>query len=792
MSVLNRKLLREFWQSKGMLLAITALIAVGVMGYIYMKSAYQNLLYAQREYYALCRMADFWIDLKKAPVAEIEPLGQIAGVSELRPRIANFATVDIATSLEPVNAYVVSLPDQRQPVINDVVLKRGSYFTDERRNEVLVTESFAKKHKLYPGMWLSLILNNRREELFIVGTAISSEFVYLVSPGSIIPDPQRFGVFYVKHSYAEEVFGMEGAANQLLGRLTPANRARPENVLAQLERRLESYGVLQKTPLADQPSNRFLSDEIRGIGVFSTIMPSMFLVVGALVLYVLMTRLIDQQRIIIGTLKAVGYSDGQLFVHYSLFGAVIGVAGGVVGGLAGYLLSVLVTEMYKTLFEFPNLTNRLDWQLYATGGAISLGCALFGAGQGAWAAIRLRPAEAMRARPPKQGGKILLERWTWLWSRLSFGWRMSLRNIFRQKTRSGVTIFAAMMGAALTFTGFTLQYCLRYLIDFQFEKIMRSDIDLSFKEERDGSALDEARQLPGVHDAEPLLTVACDFVNGPYRRKGAISGLWPGGRLTIPRDLVGNPCPIRPDGLTMTRKLADILHVSAGDRITIIPNKGLRAPKSVPISQITDSYLGLNVYADLGYLNRLIDEEDAITGVQLVMDRHPGSYAEFCREVKQLPALQAFNSRSANVRNLFDTFVKMQDVVISLIIIFAGIIFFASLLNTSLINLAERRREIATLRVLGYTPWQIGGFFWRESLTLNILGTLLGFPVGFLLVWYMTVVYNTEMFRFPLVMPPSVWIKTFLAALLFGSSAQLLVLREIFVLDWRDALNVKE
>ncbi len=301
------------------MLAITALVAVGVMGYIYMKSAYQNLVYAKSEYYGQCRMADFWMDLKKVPLAEINELKPIPGLAELRARIGYFATVDLERQLPPVNAFVVSLPDQRQPVLNDVVMKRGTYFTEQRRNEVLVTESFAKKHQLYPGQWINLILNNRREELFIVGTALSSEFVYLVSPGTIIPDPERFGVFYIKQTYAEEVFDMEGAANQVVGRLLPSDRDRTDEVLDHLERELASFGVLQKTPLRDLPSNRYLSDEIRGVGVFSTIMPSMFLAVGALVLYVLMSRMIDQQRTLIGTLKAIGYSNFQIsgIIHCS-------------------------------------------------------------------------------------------------------------------------------------------------------------------------------------------------------------------------------------------------------------------------------------------------------------------------------------------------------------------------------------------------------------------------------------------------------------------------------------------
>lgn len=792
MAILNRKLRREFWASRGMMFAITALMSVGVMGFIYMKSAYQNLLHAKQEYYASSRMADFWIDLKKVPLADLDLVRDIPGVSEIRARIGYYATVDLERIQEPVNAYVVSLPDQRAPAINDVVLKRGGYFTDRRRNEVLVNESFARNHKLHPGQWINLILNNRREELFIVGTAVSSEFVYLVSPGSMIPDPQRFGVFYIKQTYAEEIFDMDGAANQIVGTLSPEVRNDPDEILQRIDRELSDYGVLQKTPLKDQPSNRYLSDEIRGVGVFSTIMPSMFLAVAALVLYVLMSRLIDQQRVLIGTLKAIGYSDGQIFRHYALLGAFVGALGGAFGSAAGWYLSILVTELYKTLFEFPNLENRLDWTLYASGIGISFACALAGSSQGAWAAIKLRPAEAMRPRPPKQGGKILLETWGWLWGKLTFAWRMALRNLFRQRVRSGVTIFAAMMGAALTLTGFTLQHCLRYLVDFQFEKVLRSDVDLNFKDERSEAALDEALKLPGVIHAEPQLSVACDFQNGAAIRKGAISGLDPAGRLTLPRDVAGTPLKIPESGLMMTRKLAELLQLKLGDMVLVTPSKGLRQPFHAPIVQINDSYLGLSVYANIEYLSRMLGEELVMTGVQLELEHSPAVYKEFCKEVKRLPSLQAFNSRAANVRNLQETFVKMQDTVISLIVLFAGIIFFASLLNTTLISFAERKREIATLTVLGYTPWQIGGYFLRESMTLNIVGVVLGFPLGFLLVWYMTVVYNTEMFRFPLEMPPKVWFKTMGSAVVFGLLAHVFVQRAVSTMDWREALNVKE
>lgn len=219
--VLDRKLLREVRSSGLMLLAITSVMTVGTMCFVYMRSTYHNLSEAKWRYYSQCRMADFWIELKKAPLVEVQDLAKLPGITALRPRIQFYATVDLDRVVEPLNGMVLSLPDVRQPVINDVVLESGGYFTDRRENEVIVNAAFARRHAITPGQTIHLILNNRRQELYVVATAISSEFVYMVAPGSISPDPEHFGVFYLKRSFAEDVFDFDGAMNQIIGQLDP-------------------------------------------------------------------------------------------------------------------------------------------------------------------------------------------------------------------------------------------------------------------------------------------------------------------------------------------------------------------------------------------------------------------------------------------------------------------------------------------------------------------------------------------------------------------------------------------
>lgn len=792
MTALDRKLLRDLRRSGGLLVAITSIMAVGVSCYVALGSAYRNLSRTQRQYYADCLMADFSLEVKKVPVSELAAIEKLPGVIDVRPRIQFFATVDLERSLEPINGIVLSLPDRQEPTINGVLLRRGGYFTDRRANEVIVNEKFARQHGLAPGQWLHLILNNRRQELFIVGTAMSSEFTYLVGPGAIMPDPEHLGVFYLKHSYAEEVFDFDGACNQVLGRLAPSVRDRPDEVLLRAETLLDDYGVFTTVPLSDQPSNRFLSNEIKGLRAFGVINPAIFLSVAALVLNVLMTRLTEQQRVVVGTLKALGYLNRQVFVHFLKFGLAIGVMGGILGGGLGWWISLGMNNIYRLFFEFPTLANRFYGDIFMEGMLVSLACALVGSVHGARAVLRLEPAEAMRPKPPAMGGAVWLERFHGFWHSLGFGSRMALRNLLRQRFRTAAGIFAAAMGAGMLVNALMLVEATALLVDFQFQRIQRSDIDLEFKDEQPRAALAETAALPGVDRAEPLLHVGCKFVHGSHTRKGGITGLSPGARLTVPYDLSGRRVRIPGAGLVLGSKLADLLHLKRGDLVEVRPTKGLRQPYLAPVVEISDSYVGLTAYADIYYLSRMAHEELAISGVQLAVDPRRESLAALYRELKRMPGIQSVTARADTIANVMETLIKNQRVFIGLLVGFAGVIFFGSVLNSSLISLAERAREVATLRVLGYTEWQVGNLFLRESALINTIGTLMGMPLGYLLNWGITVAYDTDMFRIPVVDPMRSCLWTLVLGTVFALLAHGIVQRAIFRMDWLEAMKTGE
>ncbi len=792
MSVLDRKLRRELRGHAGMLLAVTSIIAVGVACMVTLGSSYRNLSEAKQLYYAQCQMADFSIELKKAPLSALDEIAAWPEVASIRPRIRQYAAVDLEGVAEPLNGLVLSLPDRKQPVLDDIVLRQGGYFTDRRDNEVIVNEAFARYHRLRPGQWIKLLLNNQQQELFIVGTSISSEFVYLLGSGSITPDPKRFGVFYLKRSFAEEVFDFKGSANQVLGRLSATAGGNPNEVLRRAEERLADYGVFTTTALEDQMSNKFLSQEIKGLKSFAVVTPTMFLAVAALVLNVLLMRLAQQQRMIIGTLKALGYSDRQVFWHYLKLGLAVGMAGGFIGCAWGWWMADGMTNMYHSFFQFPDLKNRFHWDVHLTGIAVSVGCAVLGCIRGSRAVLKLQPAAAMRPNPPRSGKAIILERAGWLWKSLSTGWRMVFRNLFRSRLRTLAGIFGAAMGGSVLVNGFMMEKSIRYFLDFQFQNVLRSDYDLTFKDERERDAVAEVAKLPGVDRAEPLLNVACTFGNGPHRKKGAITGLNSDARLTVPRDRDGNPVRIPAHGLAMTRIMAEQLHSKVGDWVTVEPVKGEKAVRRAPVVEISDSYLGTAVYADIRYLSRLIGEEFAVSGVQVLGDNNPANRKAFFRALKQIPALQSIAGRRDMVRTLDETLVNNQRVIIDVILLFSGIVFFGSILNSSLISLAERQREIATLRVLGYGPWEIGSLLFRESMIATLIGTLVGMPLGYLLTVVTAATYASDMFRLPIITTPEIWLQTLAFAIVFALLSHFAVQYAVHKMDWLDALKAQE
>lgn len=792
MTVLDHKLRRDFIAAKGMLAAVVAIVAFGIAALIGFQATTNNLDRARADYYAQCRMADFWVDLKKAPVSALNAVGDLEGVADVRARIAQEVIVDLPGVAQPIAGRLLSLPAPREPVINDLVLSAGNWFSGPSASEVIVSQAFASQRGLQPGDRLELIMDGQRKELRIVGIGVSAEFVYLIPPGGVAPDPANFGVFYVARRYAEEALGMSGAANSLVGRLTAAAAAEPEPVLRAIDQRLHPYGVFAVTPRSQQGSNLNLTAELGGLATMAAVMPLIFLSVAALVLNVLMTRLAAQQRVVVGTLKALGYDDRRIFWHFIQVALVVGLLGALIGLTLGYALAALLTDFYKGFFTFPALPNRLYPGLMLSALAVSVGFAVLGAWRGVGQVARLEPAEAMRPPPPPVGGAIVLERWPRLWRRLGFFWQVALRNLFRNRMRSLVGILAAALGTSLLVSTFGMLDSLKYMVRFQFDKVLLADYAVSFRDELDSGAVLEAQSLPGVLRAEPLLTLPVTFVNANHRHKGTVIGVTADATMTVPRNADGTPVQVPPRGLVMARRLAEQLGLQVGDAVWLLPSKGTQTPLQVPVAALVDSLFGLGVYADYGYLNRLVGEVAAVSAVRLRTAQTRQEQADFFSELKRLPTLLSLQDVAQARANLWQTFVVKLGGMAYMMILFGAVIFFGAILNGALISLIERERELATYRVLGYRAGEVGAMYLRETLVVNAVGVLVGLPLGWWMLSGMNAQYKNDLYVMPTVISPAGWLWSIGLALAFVLIAQLIVQARINRMHWNEALSMKE
>lgn len=791
--ILLKKILRDLYARKVSIAALILIASIGTGSFVGMSMIYRDLDRSREKYYEQYRLADFVLNMKRGPENTVSQAADFPNIIETRGRISKSVLIQLPHSKEPVTGSALSMPEVRGRVLNNIMLKTGTWFSGTDDQEIIVNHAFAEENGIRPGDRLKITLLDKQHDLLVLGTAMSPEFVYLIpESGGFMPDPARFGVVYFTEDFLQKSCDLNGAWNQIIGVCEDSSLPAVRNSLDMLERKFDQYGVTGSSPVAEQASVKYLADELHGIKVTSRILPVIFLFVAALVLNIVMNRMVAQQRSIIGTLKALGAGSGAIRIHYLLYGIIIGGAGGAGGILLGRLIQYLmIVKVYPDFFALPNLRTHLYLDVPAVSIIIGVVFAASGTWKGVKYASKLSPAEAMRPNPPEKGGGILPEKIGFLWNPLPFRWKMVMRAVFRNPFRSSVTVIAAAIATAILLSSLSNMAALQYMMHYQYEKISHEDVTINLRNPEGRRVKSELRNLGMIEASESQLAVACDFRNGIYQKRVGVRGLTEDHYLFTPLDIHGRPVRIPESGVILSRKLAEILHVKIGDTLRIRPLIGERRETEVVVEGLVETYLGLSAYAGIEYLSRLIGEEWAANTV--LANLEGGRAGEgFYDSIQKRPAVIGVNRRKRSLELLNKTFGETMGAMISVMIFIAGAIAFGSVLNTAMVSLSERKREVGTLRVLGYTPWQITKIFSWESNFLNFFGIILGLFGGIGLSHLIAKAYSTELYRFPAVIPAdNLWIS---ALLMFGfvSLAQLGIYFMIRRFKWLDVLKVKE
>jgi putative ABC transport system permease protein len=740
--ILQRKLLRDLRQLAGQAVAIVLVAACAVATAVMSFGVLRSLDDARAQYYERCRFADVFVSLQLAPEAAGEAIRRLPGVAGVDTRLVADAAVAVPDTEGPIAARAISWPERGEPEVNAIVLRRGRFVRADAP-EVVVNESFAEAHGLAPGDRLELLLGGRSREMAIVGVALSPEYVYALGPGMLSPDARRFAILWTGRRVLEAALGASGEFNDLALRVNGS--ASVEGVARQVEAALEPYGAAEAHGRERQRSHAFLSAMFHQIAGVGRIAPAIFLLVAAFLVHGALVRLVDTQRQHIGVLKALGIGDARIAWHYLELALFLGVLGIAAGLAAGTLLGHGLTRLYAQFFHFPSLSFRHDLPSILAACAVSIAAMALGAARGVRAVSRLAPAAALAAPVPPGYRRVWLDR---LVRRGPAGGatRMVLRHFGRYPLR-----------AALTLAGLALAVALQIAMLFSFDALDRmlgfharaetGDFEVRFPRVLPASAAGELARWPGVLKAEGWRVLPAKLGSGGHARAVNVTGLSQSAVLRTLLDADLAPVPVPRQGLALAGKLASLLEVGVGDRVTLQPI-GSRIQADLPVARIVEQYIGLDAYMDLDALNALVGGEPAISGADLAVD--PRRRGEFLRSLKDSGAIAGISEPSAVLASFRDTMLRTLTLIVSFFVAFAGLTAFGVAYSSARITLAEREREFATLGALGFGAAEIGRILSLETALLLALALPLGCLLGWALAWVIVQRLDTELYRVPL------------------------------------------
>lgn len=790
MRALHKKLVRTVFTSWGQSLAATMVVLCGIASYVSVYTAYLNLGLTRDTYYAQNRLADFEIMLERAPDTAVFKVEEIQGVRQARGRIVKDVSVDVAGVDEPRVGRLISMPDRRSPVLNDVVLLAGRYFDAGVQNEVILSDRFAKENHLDLGDTIQATIANRKHTLRIVGLGLSPEYVYMIpNVQELVPSPGRFGILWVPDQFAETALDMKAACNDIVGLVD--NPEALDGILEQAKKLLDQHGVFAKVKKEDQISNRFLSDEIKGLGVSAKIIPTLFLSIAALILLVLLNRMVRNERTQIGLMKAYGYSNWSVALHYLEYALLLAGAGCAGGVAVGQWMARGMLNMYVQFYQFPLLEFRLYPDVLARSVSIAAGFSIAGALFAAIKAARIHPAESMRPESPKFAHRIWLERFPALWLRLSFTGKMIFRNMSRNAFRAGLNAFGVAVSTGLLIMGFFTIDSMTFGMKFQFEDVQREDVKVGFQTEHGKDTFYDMTRFDYVRHAEPLLEYPFE-IRSVWRKKDVVViGLPRNAELQRMMTFSGQETPLPEHGIILSDRLADTLHVRPGDRLTLKPLMGrITREKQVTVSRITEQFLGNSCYMNLTELSRMLDEPFVMNAVLLRIEA--GKEAALKKKLKDVAGVASVGFRKDAYESLTKTLVESMRIMNVTLLIFAGVIAFSIIYNVTSVALAERQRELASLRVLGLTTGEVGSILYRENMLMGVLGVILGIPFGLFLCRLLVKLYDNDLYRLPFHISERSLIVSVLCTLGFVLLANLAVRRRIYRLDLVEVLKERE
>ncbi len=802
--MLWKKMIRDIWDNKGSYLACLVLVVIGLLIFTSFSIAGDNLSLAQEDFYRDQNFAHGFAELVSLPYRELERLSGIEGIDRISGRVKQQVRVTRPEGEVGVYLELVSMNLEDPERVNDALLLDGSELRAGEL-EIWIDDQFFETYQLEQGYRLEIIAGGGLRELTVEGVAMSPEFTYpLRTEGEIYPNPQQYGIAFISRDTMWSMFPeLQGTVNNVVFTLEPG--ADYDEVKNRLEPELEPYGLVNLYPREDQASHLILSEEVAQLQRMSTVIPIMFLSVAGLILYIMLKRLVEQQRGQIGILKAFGYSNREVTLHYIAYALTVGSLGGLLGGLAGIYLANPLTWLLLEFFHVPETYEGFSLYYLLLGLFISLAIFLVAGYQGCKYALKLKPAEAMRPPAPVSGKKTVLERIGLFSAMLTIQGKMAVRNLGRNRSRTTFLFLGMTLSCAVVIVTWSLYDLIDRLVFYQYEEVEVHDARVTLAEPlSQGPVMRELAAHDEVTLVEPLAEIPAKLAHAWREENILVLGIPGDSSLHIIRDAKGKRVLLPERGIILSERLADKLQVSPGSTVEF-KSPYLRNgedPAPVDVYRVIPQYLGMNAYMEINALINLLGQGSFATSYMINVDATAGPdnqdgdiragnialLRDRYRESEQVAAVDGLEERVREARELMETF----GAVIYIYVLFGVVMAFAIIYSSSFIILSERNRELASMKVLGMTSREVFSVITFEQWFVSVFAILAGLPLAQIMMIAFARELSTDLYTIPSEMSGQALLMGAFITIASIWIAQSFALRKVRRLDLVEVLKTRE
>jgi putative ABC transport system permease protein len=745
--MLWRKMIRDIWDNKGSYIACLVIVLMGLIVFTSVSIVSTNLELAKDTFYMEQNFAHGFAELVSMPEANMERLAHIEGIREINGRIVKEVRLNDSQREESVYLKLVSvdLPDPRP--VNDVRLLAG---TELEPGKLLawIDNQFFAANNLELGDSLEIIVGGKSREITIAGVGMSPEFTYPIRGAELYPNPEQYGIAFLPLADMRMLFpDLAGQVNDVV--FTLETGADYEEVRDRLEPELELYGLLKIYPREDQISHIIMTQEVEGQKAAAKSFPLLLLSIAGIILYIMLKRLVEQQRGQIGILKGLGYTRGEIALHYLSYALAVGAGGGLLGGLIGIWLATPLTDLMMEFFNVPIVYEGFSWFYLGQGLLLSLAVFLISGYNGAKYALKLKPAEAMRPPAPPIGKKFILEKIRFFSAMLTMQGKMAIRNISRNKGRSFFIFLGIMLCCAIVAVTWSFNDLVDKLIFYQYDQVETYDAKVTLTAPvAMAPALRELEGNPEVRWVEPLAEIPATLSYRWREENVAVLGIAQESSLYNILDAQGKKIAPPKHSLILSERLAQKLNADKGS-ILELESPFLRGEDKVQVevSRIIPQYLGMNAYMELSALGELLGQGELATSLLINVNNDEGilTLRDRYRESAVIAGIDSREEQMGVARELMETFGSM----IYMYVLVGVVIGFAIIYSSSFIVLSERSWELASMRVLGMTATEVFSVITFEQWFISLFGILAGIPLSQVMAWGMGVGLSTDMYSLP-------------------------------------------